>query len=171
MLVFHIPSRPQGTPCNVDGAYLMRSGESLVPMTPDCLRAIFDEGKPNWLEEHSKSGLDAQQVVELLDTQTFFELLRLPYPKDRSGVIERLRQLELIDLDDSCYAIRRIGALLLAKRLDQFPELSRKAPRVITYSGTSKMETASDFPGNKGYAVGFRGLVTFVSRLGDSGAR
>jgi predicted HTH transcriptional regulator len=165
VLVFHIPSRPQGTPCNVDGAYLMRSGESLVPMTPDCLRAIFDEGKPNWLEEHSKSGLDAQQVVELLDTQTFFELLRLPYPKDRSGVIERLRQLELIDLDDSCYAIRRIGALLLAKRLDQFPELSRKAPRVITYSGTSKMETASDFPGNKGYAVGFRGLVTFVSRL------
>ncbi len=66
ILIFHIPSRPRGTAYHLDGAYLMRAGEALVPMTEDQLRRIFAEGEPDWLEETSKSKLDAQQVVELL---------------------------------------------------------------------------------------------------------
>jgi hypothetical protein len=77
VLVFHIPSRPRGTAYHLDGKYLMRSGEALVPMSEDQLRRIFAEGEPDWLEEHSTTGLDAQHVVELLDTQTFFELFKL----------------------------------------------------------------------------------------------
>lgn len=165
VLVFDIPTRPVGTPCSLDGAFLMRSGESLVAMTPDHLRAIFNEGKPDWLEEQSRTDLDDQQVVDLLDTQTFFELLKIPYPTTRAGVIQRLIETKLIDQSGDRYSVRRVGALLLAKRLDRFPELVRKAPRVITYTGNSKMQTNSDLPGNKGYAVGFRGLVEFVSGL------
>ena len=33
VLVFHIPSRPRGTAYHLDGKYLMRSGESLRPMS------------------------------------------------------------------------------------------------------------------------------------------
>lgn len=109
VLVFHIPSRPRGTAYHLDGKYLMRSGETLVPMSEDQLRRIFAEGEPDWLEEHSKTGLDAQQVVELLDTQTFFELLKLPYPTERTGVIDRLLHERLIDGIDGRYAIRRRG--------------------------------------------------------------
>ncbi len=162
VVVFSIPSRPRGTAYHLDGKYLMRSGESLVPMSEDQLRRIFAEGKPDWLEEHTKTGLDAQQVVDLLDTQTFFELHKLPYPKDRSGVIDRLMRERLIDESGGAYAIRRIGALLLAKRLDDFPDLTRKAPRVVVYTGISKVETRLDQTGTKGYAVGFQGLVRFV---------
>ena len=35
VLVFHIPSRPRGTAYHLDGKYLMRSGEALVPMSED----------------------------------------------------------------------------------------------------------------------------------------
>ena len=162
VLVFHIPSRPRGTAYHLDGKYLMRAGEALVPMSEDHLRRIFAEGEPNWLEEHSRIGLDAQQVVELLDTQTFFELLKLPYPGKRAGVIDRLSQERLIDALDSRYAIRRLGALLLAKKLDEFPDLARKAARVVVYTGTSKLETRLDQSGTRGYAVGFQGLVQFI---------
>lgn len=162
VLVFHIPSRPRGTAYHLDGKYLMRSGEALVPMSEDQLRRIFAEGEPDWLEEPSKTGLDAQQVVELLDTQTFFELLKLPYPTDRAGVIDRLVHERLIDEADGAYAIRRLGGLLLAKQLNDFPDLARKAPRVVVYPGTSKLETRLDQTGTKGYAVGFQGLVRFV---------
>jgi predicted HTH transcriptional regulator len=164
VLAFHIPSRLKGSAYSLRGAFLMRSGESLVPMSEDRLRAIFAENE-NWLEDSSKTGLDAQQVVELLDTQTLFELLHLPYPTNRDGVIERLTELRFIDRVGEHYSIRRLGAILIAKRLDQFPELVRKAPRVVTYTGPSKAETAADFPGNKGYAVGFQGLVKFVCNL------
>jgi hypothetical protein len=46
VLVFHIPSRPIGHPYELDGAYYMRSGESLVTMTPDRLKQIFAESVP-----------------------------------------------------------------------------------------------------------------------------
>jgi ATP-dependent DNA helicase RecG len=48
VVVFIVPSRPVGTPIQVDGAYLMRSGESLVAMTPDFLQRIFAEAQPDY---------------------------------------------------------------------------------------------------------------------------
>lgn len=162
VVVFHIPPRPRGTAYHLDGKYLMRAGEALAPMSEDQLRRIFAEGEPDLLEEHAITGADAQQVVELLDVQTFFELLKLPYPTDRSGVIDRLLRERLIDNQGGSYAVRRLGALLLARRLEDFPDLARKAARVVVYTGSSKLETRLDQTGSKGYAVGFQGLVQFV---------
>jgi ATP-dependent DNA helicase RecG len=48
VVVFTVPPRPIGLPVEVDGAYWMRSGESLVKMTPDQLKRIFDEGTPDF---------------------------------------------------------------------------------------------------------------------------
>jgi predicted HTH transcriptional regulator len=162
VLVFHIPSRPRGTAYHYGGKYLMRAGEALVPMSEDQLRRIFSEGQPDWLEEPSRAGLDAQQVVELLDAQTYFELLGLPYPTERAGVLDRLVRERLVDAVGGAYAIRRLGALLLARRLEDFADVSRKVPRVVVYSGPSKLETKLDQSGTRGYAVGFQGLVRFV---------
>jgi predicted HTH transcriptional regulator len=162
VLVFHIPSRPRGTAYHLEGRYLMRSGASLVPMSEDQLRRIFAEGRPDWLEEPSRSNLDGQHVIELLDTQTLFELLKLPYPSERAGVLDRLVREHLIDESAGSYSIRRLGALLLARRLEDFPDVAHKAARVVVYTGTSKLETRLDQTGGLGYAVGFQGLVRFV---------
>jgi ATP-dependent DNA helicase RecG len=51
VLVFIVPSRPIGTPIAIDGAYWMRGGEDLVPMTPDLLKRIFDEAAPDFSAE------------------------------------------------------------------------------------------------------------------------
>jgi predicted HTH transcriptional regulator len=162
VLVFHIPPRPRGTAYHLGGAYLMRSGESLVPMSEDQLRRIFAEGGPDGLEQTSTEDVSAQDVIELLDTQTFFELLGLPYPSDREGVLARLIQERLIDETAKGYSIRRLGAMLLAKRLSDFPDIARKAPRVVVYSGSSKTATRLDQTAADGYAIGFQDLVQFV---------
>jgi predicted HTH transcriptional regulator len=162
VLVFVIPGRPRGTAYHYDGAYLMRSGEELVPMSEDQLRRIFAEGQPGWLENVAQANVSAQDVVQLLDTQAFFDLLNLPYPSERKGVIERLVQERLIEQESQGFSILNIGALLLAKHLSAFPAVSRKAARVIVYDGNSKMNTKSDITGEKGYAVGFVGLVNYV---------
>lgn len=162
VLVFHIPSRPRGTAYNLDGKYLMRAGEALVPMSEDQMRRIFSEGQPEWLEEPSCCGLDAQDVVELLDTQTLFELLKLPYPTDRAGVLERLVGEKLIDHIDGSFSIRRIGGLLMARRMHDFPDFSRKAVRVIVYSGVSKLQTRLDQIFTRVYAVGYQDLVQSI---------
>lgn len=140
----------------------MRAGASLVPMSEDQLRRIFSEGQPNWLEEASRKSLGAQEVISLLDTQTFFELLKIPYPTTQVAVLERLVNERLIAFEEGGYTIRRIGALLLAQRLQDFPDVARRAARVVVYSGTSKLTTKRDQVGQRGYAVGFQGLVEFI---------
>jgi predicted HTH transcriptional regulator len=162
VVVFSIPPRPRGTAYHYEGAYLMRSGEELVPMSEDQLRKIFSEGQPGWLENRALNDLSAQDVVQLLDTQTFFDLLNLPYPTDQQGVIARLTSERLIEESEGCFAILNIGAILLAKTLANFPGVSRKATRVVVFAGESKMDTTSDITGEKGYAVGFKGLVNYV---------
>ena len=57
-------------------------------MSENQLRKIIVEGQPDWLEEPSKNGLVAQEVIRLLDTRTYFELRKLPYPTDRDGVLD-----------------------------------------------------------------------------------
>jgi predicted HTH transcriptional regulator len=163
VVVFHIPSRPRGTAYNLEGKYLMRAGEQLVPMSEDQLRKIFGEGQPNWAEEACLAHLTAQQVVELLDVQTFFELLNIPYPNEQRGVLDRLLQERLIDESNGEFAIKRITGLLLARRMRDFPiEISRKAARVVVYKGGSKLETKLDQTGARGYAAGFQSLVKYV---------
>jgi predicted HTH transcriptional regulator len=162
VLVFHIPSRPRGTAYHLDGAYLMRSGEELVPMSEDRLRAIFTEGQPDWLEESSKADLPADQVVALLDTQAFFSLMEKPYPTKQKAVLEQLVSERLIDKSPGGFAIRRMGAILLAQKLADFPDVSRKAARVVVYSTPSKSQTKLDQTWETGYASGFRNLVAFI---------
>jgi len=164
VVVFRCPSRPRGSAYHLDGCDLMRSGEELVPMSEDRLRSIFAEGQPDWVEQTAQDELDPQAVIEQLDVQTFFELLRLPMPTTRDAVLDRLKRERLIDeARDGCFSIRRLGALLLARRLADFaPEIARKAPRVVVYHGPSKVDVKLDQVGTKGYAVGFSGLVDFV---------
>lgn len=163
VLIFHIPDRPRGTAYHLDGAYLMRSGESLVPMSEDRLRRIFDEGKTAWEMRPAREKLTADDIVRLLDTQSYFDLRSLPYPAHRDAVLERFESERLIVRDGGHFTITHLGALLFAKRLDEFEQLGRKAPRVIVYEGTGKLNTRMDKPGTKGYAVGFQGLIEFIN--------
>lgn len=163
VLVFEVPSRPVGQPLDFEGAYLMRVGESLASMTPDQLRRIFAEGQPDWFAQLAKQGANADEVIALLDTQTYFDLSGLPYPTHRDGVLARLAGEGLIVPVNDGWSITNLAAILLAKRLDGFsPTLARKAPRVVIYQGVDKTQTREDKPGNWGYAVGFEGLVDFV---------
>jgi ATP-dependent DNA helicase RecG len=162
IVVFTIPSRPRGTAYHLEGKYLMRAGESLLPMSEDRLRRIFDEGRPDWLEEPARDQVNAEEVIELLDTQSFFEMLRLPYPPRREAVIDRLVRDRILGPRPQGYRITNLGALLFAKRLEDFASVRRKAPRVVVYDGPGKTRTKRDKPGMKGYAVGFPGLIQFV---------
>lgn len=164
VLIFHIPARPKGTAYQLDGTFYMRAGESLVGMNQDRLRQIFSEGTPDWLQEVTKSGISPSDVVTLLDTQTYFELLDMPYPTNQERVIEVLIREDFVTSGTTGLSITRLGAILLAKRLDEFDvSVRRKAARLIVYEGKDKLSTRMDILGSKGYAVGFKGLIEYIS--------
>jgi len=162
VLVFTVPPRPAGTAFSYEGAYLMRVGESLFPMTEDRLRRIFEEGKPDFLLRPALTNVSEEDAVRLLDSQSFFELMQLPYPATREAVLQRFEREKLVMRHSTGWHISNLGALLFAKDLREFDLLQRKAPRVIVYQGTDKLETLRDTVGLKGYAVGFQGLIEYV---------
>lgn len=113
-------------------------------------------------KEIALSSLSPDEIVSLLDTQSFFESLKLPYPTSRDGVLEKLQSEHLIEHHNT-YSVTNLGGILFAKDLAKFPGLSRKAPRVVVYKGKNKIETLKDQTGTKGYAVAFKNLVEYIN--------
>lgn len=140
----------------------MRSGEELVSMSEDQLRKIFDEGKPDYLSETALENQTSQDIIQLLDTQSFFDLLKMQYPSTRDSVLQRLENEALIAKKNENYIVTNLGAILFAKSLSKFPSVSRKAIRVIVYQGKNKIETKLDKVGDSGYAVAFESLINFI---------
>ena len=97
VLVFHIPSRPVGMPIPYKGAYWMRAGESLVPMTPDQLKRILDESGPDFSAEvcvkASIGDLDATAILRL---KTMWRRKSGNEAVDRLDNEQVLKDLELI---------------------------------------------------------------------------
>jgi len=159
ILVFKIPSRPTGTAYSLKGAYYTRSGEDLVPMTEDKLRSIFSEGKTEWGLEPLRSGLSVDEVIACLDVKTLYDFMDLPQTNNAAEVVRKLCSVGLVHEEAGKFSINRLAGISLAKELDSFPELSRKAPRLIVYNGKDKLDTRHDIVGKRGYAAGFQGLV------------
>lgn len=111
----------------------------------------------------AKENLDADSVVSLLDSQTYFDLLKLPYPSNRQGVVDKFLSENLIVKKSNKYSITNLGAILFAKNLDDFPDLKRKAIRVIVYKHNNKIETIREQTGGKGYVSGYQGLIDWVN--------
>jgi ATP-dependent DNA helicase RecG len=163
VLIFKVPPRPVGQALEYEGAYLMRVGEELQSMTFDRVKQIAAEDRQDWFSQPARLDASPDDVIALLDTQTYFELLKVPYPTTRDAVLERLQSQDLIKQTTQGWTITNLAAIILAKKLDAFSlPLARKAPRVVIYEGSNKLQTRDDKMGNRGYAVSFEKLVSFV---------
>jgi len=110
--------------------------------------------------------VSSEEVLKLLDYPAYFDLLELLLPDGRTAILDALSKDELIS---ACRAgnwnITNLGAILFAKRMDDFPGLRRKAIRVVHYRGRGRIETMREQVDTKGYANGFEGLIGFIMAL------
>lgn len=116
--------------------------------------------------EVAAENISAEEVMRTLDYPAYFDLLKLPLPEGRDGILAALEADRMIVRGKSGkWNITNLGAVLFARRLADFQNLGRKAVRVILYKGESRIETIREQEGTKGYATGFEGLIGFVSNL------
>lgn len=107
-----------------------------------------------------------EQVLRWLDYPTYFDLLELPVPDGRASILHALKEDNLIQpCEAGDWNITTMGAVLLAKNLIDFPKIKRKALRIIHYKGNNRTETQREHVDNKGYAVGFEGLIAYIMAL------
>jgi ATP-dependent DNA helicase RecG len=130
---------------------------------PEKERKIWNKsGKPYELEI-AKDNLATSDVIRLLSTETYFDLMNLPSPSNQQGVIQKFLDENLIVKSHHLYAITNLGAILFGKNLQEFESVQRKSVRVIVYKGKNKVETVREQIGSKGYALGFFGLVEWIN--------
>jgi predicted HTH transcriptional regulator len=110
-----------------------------------------------------RENLTQDKVLELLDSITYYELIRLPYPSNKNAVVERLEQEGFAIGENGLYSITNLGALLFANDMNDFPSLKYKTPRVVTYEGDNKLSTViKDKEILMGYAKGFEVLLEWI---------
>jgi ATP-dependent DNA helicase RecG len=107
--------------------------------------------------------LSSSDVISLLSTETYFDLLKIPYPQTQEAVVQKLADEKLVVKTKGLFAITNLGAILLAKNLSDFENLQRKSIRVIVYKGTNKVETEREQIGLNGYVVGFERIVDWIN--------
>jgi len=144
------------------GSYKKRLKE--YPEKERQLWRIFDTTPFEYLL--AMENITADEVLNLLEYPAYFELVGQPLPDNKNGIIERLISDNMIVKKDAgTYSITNLGAILFAKKLDDFRHLKRKAVRVIVYKDITRLETIKEQVGRRGYACGFEGLIEFINGL------
>lgn len=125
---------------------------------------VFD--RTPFEREIAAENVTVDEVLKLLDYPAYFDLLALPLPEGREGILAALTADEMIAPGKGGkWNITNLGAVLFARRLADFRPLRRKAMRVVLYKGESRVETVREQEGARGYATGFEGLIGFVTNL------
>lgn len=157
------------TPVQFDGTEYIRVGSYKKK-----LREFAEKERELWRvfdntpfeQQLAAENCRSEQVLQLLDYPAYFDLVQLPLPEGRQGILAALEADLLIAASPSGkWHITNLGAILFAKKLQDFQHLSRKAVRLVQYKGNSRVETVREISGNKGYAVGFEGLIDYLKTL------
>lgn len=144
----------------------IRSGGTTRKASRQEIGALMLHGHaPRWEELRASTLLGANQIAGLLDLARIAELLQRQLPDDEAELIRWLCDEKMLAPEGKGYYITNLGAIAAARDLDQFESLKRKRIRVIRYRGTNKVDTIDEHMGQRGYAIGFEGLIGYLKRI------
>jgi ATP-dependent DNA helicase RecG len=93
LLIFHVPSHPPGLPLEVDGAYWMRAGDELRPMTADQLRRLLSQSDPT---EDFTARIAHQSQISDLDPTMITRFRSMWRRKSGNQALETTSDLQLL---------------------------------------------------------------------------
>lgn len=150
----------------IEDAFIRSGGSTQRASRQEVGNLMLNSKTLHFEELHATRLKSPSEVLELLDHESIFRLMNRPLPATTDSILYWMREEKMVDEVDSLgHYITNFGALASARRLKAFDGLSRKSIRVIKYKGINKVETVKEYPGSKGYAIGFEGLIDFVKNL------
>ncbi len=170
VVLLEIPAAT-GAPVTFSSVAYIRIGNTTPKLTdyPQRYQQLIERLLPyRWEQGIARQYADGEEVLNLLDYSQYFRLTRQPLPDNRAGIFDKLEADRLIRRDvGERWNITNLGAILFANRLSDFDaSLARKAVRFVAYDGKNRAaQVIHRLDGQKGYAVGFEGLVAYINDL------
>lgn len=150
----------------IEDSYIRSGGTTRKASRADVGALMLNSKTPTWEELHASKLLNEVEVITLLEYDKVLELLGKPVPSDIKEILKWLEDEKmLVDVDGKGYYITNFGAVAATKDLNKFDGLARKVVRLIKYEGKNKAGASKEYPGRKGYAVGFESLIIFIQGL------
>ncbi len=135
-------------PVKFQGKAYIRIGSYKKPLSehPEKERKIWDnEHKRPFEKIIALDHVTEDEILRIIDYPSYFEMMQIPLPDNRNGIIEKLCQEKIIEpIEGELYNITNLGALLFGRRLSDFETIVRKATRVIVYKENDKTETKKE---------------------------
>ena len=170
-LVLLIIPAANTAPVEFDRTAYIRIGSATPRLSdyPERQSALWSKLQPFvWESGIAEQFLSGDEVLSRLDYAGYFDLTKQPLPDSRAGIFDKLLGDRLIQRDvGDHWSITHLGALLFAKKIGDFDSaLARKAVRFVAYDGISRADQVIHrHDGQRGYAVGFQGLVDYIDGL------
>ena len=150
----------------IEDSYIRSGGTTRKASRPEIGGLMLNSKTPVFEELHASKLKNQVEVMTVLDYATIHKLLKKPVPSNADEILYWMRDEKMVvDVDNAGYYITNFGALASAHNLNDFDGLSRKSIRVVKYEGRNKSAGSKEYPGSKGYAIGFEGLIEFVKSL------
>lgn len=167
ILIVYIPEH-QEKPVHLRGKDMYesykRSGAQTIKISKIEVKHLISIS--NGMDFESQTAIRNQsddEVIKLLDFDSYFTLQEKRLPDTKSNILQVLSNEDLIKTSKQLnWDILNLGAILFSRDLRKFPELKRKALRVIIYKDGSRINAIKEQEGIKGYATGFEGLVSYI---------
>lgn len=150
----------------IEDSYIRSGGSTRKASRQEIGGLMLNSKTPVYEELHASKLKNKVEVMTLLDYGNIYRLLNKPIPSSTDEIMYWLKQEKMIDeVDGQGYYLTNFGVLAAAHNLHEFDSLNRKSIRVIKYDGKTKTGGSKEYPGSKGYAIGFEGLVQFIKSL------
>lgn len=150
----------------LEDAFIRSGGTTRKASRQEVGSLMLNSKTPQYEELHASKLKSGAEILDALDYRTIYKLLDKPIPQNQEEIVKWLENEKMIQvIDGAGNYITNFGALAAAQNLKDFDSLARKCIRLIKYKGKNKSETEKEYPGSKGYAIGFEGLIEFVKAL------
>ena len=150
---------------SIEEAWVRSGGTTRKASRQEVGALMLNSSAPRWEELRASELLPIEAAAEKLDLEIIAKLLQRPLPTEMDALAQWLVAEGMLTPDGRGYYITNFGAVAAARKLEQFPTLERKRIRLIRYRGTNKVETTDELAGQRGYAVGFEGLINYLKRI------
>lgn len=101
-------------------------------------------------------------VFAKLDLSAYYAILRQIMPQ-KSEMVRKFVEEGFLRLEDhGDYSITLLGALCFARDFDDFPSLSKRAIRFVSYDGVDRLHGNDEIVFKKGYAIIFNDVISSI---------
>jgi ATP-dependent DNA helicase RecG len=149
---------------SLETAFIRSGGTTRGASRQEIGTMMLHSRTPRWEELHASTLLTEEELVSKLEGGPILKMLERPMPSSAEETLIWMAAEKFVSMEPSGGGyITNLGAIAAARKLVDFPDMSRKAVRVVIYDGLNKEKTKLEQEGTRGYAISFQGLLAYVA--------